>query len=77
MGIQALPHPENGINRNALHVVGGRDFTEQLPMELPRYLADSIPEEQDSLGCIRGIAMAFSLQAVIIAVIFGIWKLLH
>ena len=77
MGIQALPNPENGSNRTALHVVGGRDFTEQLPMEVPGYLTDPVPEEQDGLGCIRGIAVAFALQAAIVAAIFAIWKLLR
>jgi hypothetical protein len=77
MGIQALPNPENRCHRTTLHVVGGRDFTEQLPMELPRYLTDPVPEEQDGLGCIRGIAVAFGLQTAIVALIFAIWKLLH
>jgi hypothetical protein len=78
MGIQVLPNFENGSPRSGLQIVGGRDFSEQLPLELPRYLADTVPEEQeDGLGCMRGIAMAFGLQAVIVAVIFGLWRLLH
>jgi hypothetical protein len=78
MGIHVLPSIENGTPRSSLQVVGGRDFSEQLPLEAPRYLADAIPEEhEDGLGCVRGIAMAFGLQAVIVAVIFVVWRLLR
>jgi hypothetical protein len=77
MGMQVFPNFDNGSTRGGLHVVAGREFTEHLPLELPRYLTESIPDEPDGLGCIRGIAMAIGFQAFIVLVIFGFWRFTH
>lgn len=79
MGVHAFPKLPSRSIRGGLRVVGGRSAVltqHQLDatLEIPRYLIEPA-EEHDNLSCARGIAMAFGLQAVIVAVIFGLWKL--
>ena len=76
MGIQVLPNFQDASPSAGLHLVTStQTITDQLPFELPRYSADIAPEEQDDLGCMRGVAWALGIQALLVILALGFWKL--
>jgi hypothetical protein len=70
MGIQSLSSLEIAGSRPALHLVTKADVSIRMPLD------DEAPVEQrDSLACVRGIIMAFGLQAAAFVLGIAIWKL--
>ena len=48
---------------------------ENFSPEPPRYLCDGVFEKQDGLGCLRGVATALGIQALILILALAAWKL--
>lgn len=79
MGVQVLPSFENRPARSGLHLVeeptSSAAAVERFSLETPRYASEELNEGRDSLGAMRGIAIALSIQAAIAVLLLGLWKL--
>lgn len=76
MGVRVLPNLQDRPASSGLRLVTAPPATaERLPLELPHYASDEPREDRDPLGCVRGVAIALGLQAAVILLIFGLWKL--
>lgn len=78
MSSHIFPNFENASTRPGLHLVTSRRVAvEQLTFEVPKYSPGEVEEGKDTLGCVRGVAWAFGIQAVFVIVIAGVWALFH
>jgi len=77
MGVQVLPSFQNQPVRSGLHLVTEQPAAamERFSLELPHYASSEPAEADDSLGCMRGIAIALGLQIAVVLAVVGMWKL--
>ncbi len=80
MGTQVFPSIKKPSPQSGLFLVPTRNTAAgQLPFEISGYsnsvFADQQCAPQTRLGCIRGVAWALGIQAGLMGLALGVWKL--
>ena len=78
MGSHIIHGFDHASTRPGLHLVTSqKTVTEQLLFGDAENNADKLQEDREVLGCVRGVAWAFGLQAALVAIVAGFWELCH